>query len=163
MDEQTPLAANKAWKNAPPTRLQERASHNSRRVKRNQAAPSPPKTFPFFYHYPTFIGPIGLPPNSHQSDLRQNLGRNKLRHQGFRATIRQVLASGAPMNHQISQSSVHKWSPASEYQTVVSSGSKFAGVRGRVLNALRAQPQSVSSQQVTEQTRKFQTMPMRSR
>ncbi len=39
--------------------------------------------------------------------------------------------------------------------------SKFAGVRGRVLNALRAQPQTVSLEQVTEQIRKFHTMPVR--
>ncbi len=67
------------------------------------------------------------------------------------------------MNHQGSQPSVHQWSPTLEYQRVVLPENKFAGVRGRVLNALRQQPPSVSSQQVTEQIRKFQTMPVRSR
>jgi hypothetical protein len=67
------------------------------------------------------------------------------------------------MEHQESQPSVPQWSQTLDYQRVVVPESKFAGVRGRVLNALRAQPQSVSLQQVTEQIRKFQTMPVRSR
>ena len=67
------------------------------------------------------------------------------------------------MEHKGSLPSVHQWSPTAEYQTVVTPVNKFAGVRGRVLNALRAQPQSVSLQQVTEQIRKFQTSPVRSR
>ena len=67
------------------------------------------------------------------------------------------------MNRQGTQHSVSQWSPISEYQTAVLPVSKFAGVRGRVLNALRAQPQSVSLQQVTEQIRKFRTTPLRFR
>ena len=67
------------------------------------------------------------------------------------------------MDHQRSQHSVPQWSQTLDYQRVVVPESKFTGVRGRVLNALWAQPQSVSLQQVTEQIRKFQTMPVRSR
>jgi hypothetical protein len=71
--------------------------------------------------------------------------------------------TGENMSHQGSQTSVPQWSQTLDYQRVVVPESKFAGVRGRVLNALRAQPQSVSLEQVTEQIRKFHTMPVRSR
>ena len=67
------------------------------------------------------------------------------------------------MNHQGSQPSVLQWSQTIDYQGVVIPVEKFAGVRARVLEALKAQPQSVSLQQVTEQIRRFQTMPVRSR
>jgi hypothetical protein len=69
---------------------------------------------------------------------------------------------GTLMNHQGSQPSVPQWSQTIDYQRVVIPVEKFAGVRGRVLNALRAQPQSVSLQQAMEQIRRFQTMPVRS-
>jgi hypothetical protein len=71
--------------------------------------------------------------------------------------------TGEHMNQQGTQPSVPQWSQTLDYQRVVVPESKFAGVRGRVLNALRAQPQSVSLEQVTEQIRKFHTMPVRSR
>jgi hypothetical protein len=66
------------------------------------------------------------------------------------------------MNHQGSQPYGPQWSQTIDYQSVVIPVEKFAGVRARVLNALKAQPKSVSLQQVTEQIRRFQTMPVRS-
>ncbi len=67
------------------------------------------------------------------------------------------------MNHQGSQPSVPQWSQTLDYQRVVIPVEKFAAVRGRVLNALRAQPKSVSLQQAMQQIRRFQIMPVRSR
>jgi hypothetical protein len=67
------------------------------------------------------------------------------------------------MNHQGSQRSGPQWSQTIDYQSVVIPVEKFAGVRARVLNGLRAQPKSVSLQQAMEQIRWFQTMPVRSR
>ena len=77
--------------------------------------------------------------------------------------LRPSEVDGTLMNHQGSQPSVPQWSQTIDYQRVVIPVEKFAGVRGRVLNALRAQPQSVSLQQAMEQIRRFQTMPVRSR
>jgi hypothetical protein len=80
---------------------------------------------------------------------------------GFNFRITEV--DGTLMNHQGSQPSGPQWSQTIDYQSVVIPVEKFAGVRARVLNALRAQPQSVSLQQAMEQIRRFQTMPVRSR
>jgi hypothetical protein len=71
--------------------------------------------------------------------------------------------TGEDRNGSGSQPSAPPWSQTIDYQRVVIPVEKFAGVRARVLEALKAQPKSVSLQQVTEQIRRFQTMPVRSR
>jgi hypothetical protein len=66
------------------------------------------------------------------------------------------------MEHQGSQPSVPQWSHTLDYLRVLIPVDKFADVRARALDALRAQPKSVSSQQIEEQIRRFKTMPVRS-
>ncbi len=65
------------------------------------------------------------------------------------------------MEHQGSQPSVPQWSHTLDYLGVLIPVDKFAGVRARILDALRTQPQSVSSQQIKEQIFRFKTMPVR--
>jgi hypothetical protein len=66
------------------------------------------------------------------------------------------------MNTNNPQNLTKNGSPISEYHIPIGPMKRFDGVRGRVLNALKAQPQSVSLKQATEQIRRFQTGPARS-